>query len=67
MGLMCSNCGTTTTTLWRRNNEGLCWEGAGREEGGREGRKGREGERQGRGGREGGSRRNERKALMRKR
>ncbi|XP_045108911.1 transcription factor GATA-4-like isoform X1 [Portunus trituberculatus] len=22
MGLMCSNCGTTTTTLWRRNNEG---------------------------------------------
>ncbi|KAL7638244.1 UNVERIFIED_CONTAM: hypothetical protein RMT77_010808 [Armadillidium vulgare] len=22
MGLICSNCGTTTTTLWRRNNEG---------------------------------------------
>ncbi|XP_053208593.1 transcription factor GATA-4-like isoform X2 [Panonychus citri] len=22
MGLCCSNCGTTTTTLWRRNNEG---------------------------------------------
>ncbi|XP_076053814.1 uncharacterized protein LOC143032741 [Oratosquilla oratoria] len=22
MGLMCSNCGTTTTTLWRRNNDG---------------------------------------------
>ncbi|RWS02651.1 GATA-binding factor 5-A-like protein, partial [Dinothrombium tinctorium] len=22
IGLCCSNCGTTTTTLWRRNNEG---------------------------------------------
>jgi GATA-binding protein 4 len=22
LGLCCSNCGTTTTTLWRRNNEG---------------------------------------------
>lgn len=22
MGLMCTNCGTNTTTLWRRNNEG---------------------------------------------
>nr|QPG02361.1 pannier [Parhyale hawaiensis] len=22
LGLMCSNCGTTTTTLWRRNNDG---------------------------------------------
>lgn len=22
VGLCCSNCGTTTTTLWRRNNEG---------------------------------------------
>ena len=22
VGLCCTNCGTTTTTLWRRNNEG---------------------------------------------